>query len=283
MHTRKTQLARQVLTQLALLLVAAFVLIPLWSMVRLALDGALKAAPTEFRMWPLEPTFQVFLQVWKTPSQSLSYPGLLRNSLIIAGGAALASILLGASTAYAFARFRFYGRQTGLFAILVGSFLPLVALMTPLYLLLEILHLRSTMFGLALVYTAFSLPFGIWNMRAALQAVPREMEEAAFLDGASLWQTFTRITLPNALPSIGVTALVAFLMGYTEFAIGWLFIERSANMTLAMSLWGMLTFGSLPWSQLAALALMMSVPVIIIFLVLQRALFDKLTFGEMKA
>ncbi len=283
MHKLKLSPGRQILTQFLLVIIGAFVLLPLWSMLRLALDGSLKAAPTEFRLWPIQPTLDVFAKVWQTPAQTLSFLGLLRNSLIIAGGAALASVVVGASSAYAFARFRFRGRQSGIFALLVGAFLPLVALMTPLYLLLEMVHLRSTMFGLILVYTAFNLPFCIWNIRAAFQAVPKELEEAAFLDGASVWQTFTLITLPNALPSIGVAALVAFLMGYSEFAIGWLFIEKSANVTLAMALWGVRTLGSVPWSQLAALSLMMSLPVIIIFLILQKALFDRLTFGEMKA
>jgi ABC-type glycerol-3-phosphate transport system permease component len=136
---------------------------------------------------------------------------------------------------------------------------------------------------LILVYTAFNLPFCIWNMRAAFQAVPKELEEAAFLDGATAFQTFIMVTIPNALPAIGVASLVAFLVGYSEFAIGWLFIEKSSNATLAMALWGVLTLGSVPWSQLAALALMMSVPVVIIFLILQRAIFERLTFGEMKS
>lgn len=282
MHRHRLSILNQILSQLAFILVAVFVLLPLWGMLRLALDGTLKAAPTDFRLWPAQPTLDIFIQMWKTPSQSLSFLGLLRNSLIISGGAALASIATGASAAYAFARFRFRGRQFGLFAILVGAFLPIVALMTPLYILLEVLHLRSSMAGLILVYTAFNLPFSIWNMRIAFQAIPIELEEAAFLDGATPWQAFLLVTLPNALPSIGVAALVAFLVGYSEFAIGWLFIEKSANATLAIALWGVRSLGAVPWSQLAALALMMSLPVIMIFLILQRAIFDRLTFGEMK-
>jgi ABC-type glycerol-3-phosphate transport system permease component len=283
MHKNKIPFWQQVLTQLALLVVAAFVVLPIWSLFRLALDGALKSVPTEFRLWPIQPTLEIFSKVWKTPSQSLSFLGLLKNSLVIAGGASLAAVTLGSTMAYAFARFRFKGRFSGLFAILVGTFLPLVALMTPLYILLETIHLRSTMFGLILVYTAFNLPFCIWNMRAAFQAVPKELEEAAFLDGATAFQTFIMVTIPNSLPAIGVASLVAFLVGYSEFAIGWLFIEKSSNATLAMALWGVLTLGSVPWSQLAALALMMSVPVVIIFLILQRAIFERLTFGEMKS
>ncbi len=279
---RKISFWQQILTQLALLLAAAFVLIPIWGLLRVALDGAIKSVPTSLTFWPEKLTLDVFTRMWKTPSQSLSYLGLLRNSLTVAGGSALAAVVLGASTAYGFARYRFPGRQTGLFAILVGAFLPLVALMTPLYILLETIKVRGTLVGLVLVYTAFALPFCIWNMRSAFQSVPRELEEAAFLDGATALQTFLQIDLPMALPAIGVAALVAFLTGYSEFAIGWLFVENSKNVTLAMALWGLLTFGSSPWSQLAAFALMMSLPVIAVFLILQRALFDRLMFGAVE-
>jgi len=276
---RRLSPLQQLAIQGALLLVAAFVLIPLWGLVRIALDGSIKSVPTSFSIWPQEITFKVFEQVWKTPSQSLSFPGLLRNSLLVAGSSALAAVVMGASMAYAFARFRFRGREPGLIVILVGAFLPLVALMTPLYVLLESLKLRSTLFGLILVYTAFALPFCIWNMRAAFQSVPAEMEEAAFLDGAGPLATFLQITLPNALPAIGVAALLAFLTAYSEFAIGWLFVENSQNVTVAMALWGIITMGSYPWSQLAAMAILMSLPVVIVFLVLQRALFDRMVFG----
>lgn len=276
---RRISLARQIAIQAALLVVAAFVLMPLWGLVRIALDGSIKSVPTEFHFLPQQLTLDVFAQVWKTPSQTLSFAGLLRNSLLVAGGSALAAVVMGASMAYAFARFRFRGREPGLIAILVGAFLPLVALMTPLYILLETLKLRSTLVGLILVYTAFALPFCIWNMRAAFQSVPVEMEEAAFLDGAGPLTAFLRITLPNALPAIGVAALLAFLTAYSEFAIGWLFVENSQNVTVAMAVWGILTMGSYPWSQLAAMAILMSLPVVVIFLVLQRALFDRMVFG----
>ena len=270
---------RQLATQLLLILVAIFVLIPIWGMLRIALDGAIKSVPTQFNLLPAQPTLAVFEKVWHTPSQTLSFLGLLKNSLLVSGASALAAVIMGASMAYAFARFRFRGREPGLIAILVGAFLPLVALMTPLYILLEIINLRSSLVGLILVYTAFALPFCIWNMRAAFQSIPLEMEEAALLDGASPLGTFLRITLPNALPAIGVAALLAFLTAYSEFAIGWLFVENSQNVTLAMALWGILTMGSYPWSQLAAMAILTSLPVVVIFLALQHNLFDRMIFG----
>jgi ABC-type glycerol-3-phosphate transport system permease component len=151
--------------------------------------------------------------------------------------------------------------------------------MTPLYILLSELGVRTTLFGLMIVYTAFSMPFCIWNMRVAFQAIPLEIEESAYLDGASNWVTFLRITLPLALPSIAVAALLAFLLGYTEFAIGWLFVESSENVTMAMAVSGMMRRSGAEWSNLSALALLMSIPVVVIFMFLYRYLMRGLLTG----
>lgn len=264
---------QQVISQLILGIIAVFAVLPIWSMARIAFDGSINGAPTEFRLWPTEPTLAVFNHVWSKPSQSLIIPGLLKNSLIVSGGAALLSVVFGLSMAYAFARFRFPGRQTGLFIIFLGAFLPLVALMTPLYILLSSIGLRTSLLGLMIVYTAFAMPFCIWNMRNAFQAVPIELEEAAFLDGASFFTTFRLVTLPLALPAIAVAALLAFLIGYTEFAIGWLFVESSNNVTLAMAVSGMMRQTGAEWSRISAIAIIMSIPVVIIFLILHRFLF----------
>jgi arabinogalactan oligomer/maltooligosaccharide transport system permease protein len=269
---------QQIIYQLGLVLVALFALAPVWGLARLALDGAIKGAPTDFRIWPEQFTLSIFQEVWQKPSQTLAVPGLLRNSLIVAGGAALSSVALGAGMAYAFARFRFPGHRAGLFGLLVGALLPPVALMTPLYILLSTLQLRTSLFGLMIVYTAFSMPFCIWNMRSAFQAVPKDLEESAFLDGATPFVAFWQVTLPLALPSIAVAALLAFLIGYTEFAIGWLFVESSSNVTLAMAVSGMQGQSGV-WSKESALALLMSLPVVAIFLLLQRYLLRGLLIG----
>jgi len=269
----------QIVTYVLLILVALFVLLPIWGMLRLAFDGALKGAPLSFRIWPETFSLAAFGKAWEAPSQSLSFLGLLRNSLIIAGGVALISVVVGASMAYAFARFRFPGRRAGLFGLLLGVLLPQVAIMTPLYILLSMLGIRASLLGLMVVYTAFAMPFCIWNMRASFQAVPKELEEAAFLEGATPLVAFWRITLRLALPAIAVAGLMAFLVGYTEFAIGWLFVESGDNVTLAMAISGMMGI-SLPWSNLSALAVLMSLPVVLIFLVLQRYLMRGLLIGR---
>ncbi len=272
---------QQIFSQLALILIGLFVILPIWSMSRLAFDSSLKSRPVEFRLFPKQIGLTPMEQVLDRPYQSVKFSDLLKNSLLVSGGAALAAIVFGVSLAYAFARFRFPGQKVGLFLMLLTAMLPPIAFTTPLYVVLSILKIRTTLLGLATIYAAFAMPFCIWNMRAAFQATPKELEEAAYLDGAGNFRTFLNISLPLAIPSIAVSALIAFLMGYSEFAIGWLFIDRSENVTLAMSIYSILASGATqPWSQIGSLALIMSVPVVIIFIILQRTLLDQMLLGN---
>jgi arabinogalactan oligomer / maltooligosaccharide transport system permease protein len=272
---------RQLGTQLLLALIGLFVILPIWGIIRLAFDGSLQSRPTEFLLLPKEWSLTAFMDVLDKPYQSVDFDILLKNSLIVSFGAALIAILLGLSLAYAFARFRFPGRQMGLFALLLTAILPPVAFMTPLYILLTMLQIRTTLFALVIVYASFAMPFCIWNMRAAFQSISKELEEAAFLDGASDFKTFIYITLPLALPSIAVAGLIAFLMAYSEFAIGWLFVEKADTVTLAMAIYAIMQSGNAqPWSYLGSLAIIMSIPVVIIFILFQRTLLERLMFGE---
>jgi len=277
---RKISFLRQIGSQLILVVIGLYVILPIWGMARLAFDGSLIARPTEFRWLPKVFSLDTFFKVLDKPYQSVNFTALLGNSLTVSFGAALAAMLLGASLAYAFARFRFPGRKPGLFILLLAALLPPIAFTTPLYIVLSLLKIRTTLLGLTVVYAAFAMPFCIWNMRAAFQAIPKELEEAAFLDGAGNVTTFIYITLPLALPSIAVAALIAFLMAYSEFAIGWLFVEKPNTVTLAMSIYAMMQSGSAqPWSYIGSLVLIMSAPVVAIFLLLQRTLLDRMMFG----
>jgi ABC-type glycerol-3-phosphate transport system permease component len=272
---------QQILSQLALALIGLYVITPIWGILRLAFDSTIKGRPTEFRWFPKVFSIQPLLSVLDRPYQSVLFITLLQNSLLVSISAALAAVILGISLAYAFARFRFPGRQSGLFLILLTAVLPPVAFTTPLYLLLSLLKLRTTLLGLSIVYAAFAMPFCVWNLRVAFQSIPKELEEAAFLDGAGYFTTFWRITLPLAIPSIAVAALIAFLMAYSEFTIGWLFVEKAETVTLAMSIYAILTSGSAqPWSQMGSLASLMSAPVIVIFLIFQRTLLERMMFGN---
>jgi arabinogalactan oligomer/maltooligosaccharide transport system permease protein len=281
---RRISTSRQILSQGSFILAGLFVIIPIWGILRLAFDGSLTSRPTEFRLFPKDFTLAPLARAWEDPYQTVTFPDLLRNSIVVGLGAALVAVILGASLAYGFARFRFPGHQTGLFVLLLAALLPLIAFATPMYVLLSALHVRTSLLALIIVYAAFAMPFCIWNMRSAFQAVPNELEEAAFLDGAGNFTSFLRITLPLAIPSIAVAALIAFLMAYSEFTIGWLFVDRAANVTLAMAIYATLASGSIqPWSITGSLMLMMSIPVVIIFLVMQRTLLDRWLFGSVSA
>jgi len=280
---RRISFIQQLFTQIALITVGFFVILPIWGIARLAFDGSLKGRPTEFHLLPKVWSLGPFLQVLDKPYQSVNFATLLKNSLLVSFGAAIIAILLGISLAYAFARFRFPARQAGLFALLLTAVLPPVAFLTPLYIILGLMKIRTTLLALVLVYSAFAMPFCIWNMRAAFQAISKEVEEAAFLDGAGDLTSFIFITLPLALPSIAVAGLIAFLMAYSEFTLGWLFVDKADNVTLAMSIYAIVqtqySGGAQPWSYLGSLAIIMSIPVVVIFLILQRTLLERMMFG----
>lgn len=277
---RKLSFVGQVVSQVFLFLVGLYVIIPIWGMLRLAFDGSLLSRPTEFRLFPKAFSIQPLFEVLDRPYQSVQFTTLFKNSMVVSFGAALLAIILGASLAYAFARFRFPGRRPGLFVLLLTAVIPPIAFATPLYIVLSILKLRTTLMGLVIVYAVFAIPFCIWNLRAAFQSVPRDLEEAAHLDGAGNFAAFRYVTLPLALPSMGIAGLIAFLMSYSEFAIGWLFVDKAQTVTLAMSIYAMVQSGNAqPWSILGSLVLIMSLPVIIIFLIFQRTLLERMMFG----
>lgn len=278
---RKLSVVGQILSQVFLFLVGLYEIIPIWGMLRLAFDGSLLSRPTEFRLFPKVFSIQPLFEVLDRPYQSVQFVTLFKNSMVVSFGAALLAIILGASLAYAFARFRFPGRRPGLFVLLLTAVIPPIAFATPLYIVLSILKLRTTLMGLVIVYAVFAIPFCIWNLRAAFQSVPRDLEEAAHLDGAGNFAAFRYVTLPLALPSIGIAGLIAFLMSYSEFAIGWLFVDKAQTVTLAMSIYAMVQSGNAqPWSILGSLVLIMSLPVIIIFLIFQRTLLERMMFGS---
>jgi ABC-type glycerol-3-phosphate transport system permease component len=275
----------QLLRQALLALVALFVLAPIWVLFTMATDGTMTGYPDGFHPLPVNFTLDHFGDALRSDFVDTGFIGLLRNSLLVSGFAALVAVVFGATMAYAFARLRFPGNRGGLIAILLGAFLPPIALGLPLFVLVITLErnipalktdtfdLRDSTISLTVLYATFALPLTIWLMRAAFRAVPADLEAAAFVDGASRFTAFRRVTLPLAMPSILVAALVSFLLAYTEFALAWMFIESEKNVTLAMVL-AMETTGffTANWSLTAAYGLLMAVPVVIVFVLLQRLL-----------
>ena len=274
------------LAHLTLLAFCAFSLFPVVWVISMALDPASAARPTELHLIPHGVTFEAFRQVLANPTEidGLSFWRLLGNSLLLSLGTTVFGILLGASSAYAFSRFNFPGRKAGLMVFIVLQMFPAICSIAPLYVLLSTLHIRTSLVGLMIAYSAGTLPFAIWNLKGYFDTVPKDLEEAALIDGCTRTQTFWQVVLPLSAPAVAVTALFGFMSGWTEIILAWTMLENPKTFTLAMALYGMVgQYGTFkPWNQVAAMSLIISLPVVVVMLFLQRYIVSGLTSGGVK-
>ncbi|MCU0491647.1 MAG: carbohydrate ABC transporter permease [Chloroflexaceae bacterium] len=279
MNSQRLTRWQQLKTQAQLALAGLFVLLPVLWLVRLAFDGTILTRPKDFALIPNQWTWANLAQAWAEPRGGTTFLELLRNSLLVSGGTALVALLIGATAAYAFARFRFPGRRAGLFGALVLVTLPPAGLIAPFFLYLSALRIRTTLLGLVVVYSAIAVPFALWTLRNAMQGVPLELEEAAMLDGATRWTVFRRITLPLVAPSAAVAGFIAFVLAWSEFALGWAFVSDPNQVTLAMAINGMRDANSVSWGLLSATALLVTLPVVVIFYALGSTVINGLSLG----
>lgn len=298
MNKKSKAILSQIGYQVFLLCVTAVVLFPIVWMVSIAIDPRNIDKPLNLTLIPPGATFEAFRKVLFEPnlvlcanpadaSTCMTFLKLLGNSLYVSLGTALFSVVLGASAAYAFSRFKFIGRQAGMLAFIALLMLPGTATIAPLYVLLSQIKiggepLRTTLLGLAVAYTSGSLPFAIWNLKGYFDTVPKELEEAALIDGATVTGAFVRVILPLSVPALAVTVLLGFMTGWTEFVLAWLFLEDPSKFTLAMALRSMQGQFTTPWSQFFAMALVMSIPPVLLFFALQRYIVSGLTVGGVK-
>jgi arabinogalactan oligomer / maltooligosaccharide transport system permease protein len=282
----KMTLKRQIVSQVLALALLVIVLFPVLWIVSMALDPRDVSRPTSFI--PPGASLKSFAKVFATPTPNpVTFPELARNSAFLAVGVSLFTVILGTTAAYAFSRFHFPGRQLGMLGFIIVLMVPSIATITALFVLLNIVlgpTLRNSIFGVGVAMVASSLPFAIWNMKGFIDTIPRELEEAAYIDGASANQTFFSIMLPLALPGLAVTALLGFMAGWQEFALSWQFISNPKWFTLTMALYGMQGqyAANTPWSQFAAMSILVSVPILIVFFALQKYIIGGLTLGGVK-
>jgi arabinogalactan oligomer/maltooligosaccharide transport system permease protein len=190
--------------------------------------------------------------------------------------------VIAAPTAYALARMKFFGKDMGLSALLATQMFPAVATMVPLYVLLDALGLIDSRFGLVLVYATTAVPFAIFQLKTAFEAVPRELEEAALVDGATRFGAFARVALPLVKPSLGTTALFAFMSAWNEFILAATLLSKESSFTLPVVLERFVGEHSAQWGTFAAGAILVSVPVMAFFYVVQRHIVAGLSAGGVK-
>ena len=205
------------------------------------------------------------------------------NSALVAIFTTVLGVFLACTAAYAFSRFKFPGRRPGMMAFLVSQMFPGTLMLIPLYIIMvQVLGLGSTRLGLVIVYATTSIPFSVWMLKGYFDTIPHELEEAAVIEGASAGTIFWRIVLPLAKPAVAITALFSFMTAWNEFILAATFMDKEEMYTAPVGLRFFVGGFSQQWGYFAAGSIIVSIPVVILFLYLQKYLVSGLTAGSVK-
>ncbi len=207
----------------------------------------------------------------------------IANSAVIAAATTVVGVALACTGAYAFSRFRFPGRKAGMMAFLVSQMFPGTLTLIPLYIIIvQWLGLGGTRFGLVIVYATTSIPFSVWMLKGYFDTIPKELEEAALIEGAGPGTIFWRIILPLAKPAIAITALFSFMTAWNEFILAATFMSQEEMYTAPVGLKFFVGGFQQQWGYFAAGSIIVAVPVVVLFLYLQKYLVSGLTAGSVK-
>ncbi|WP_236644031.1 carbohydrate ABC transporter permease [Sorangium cellulosum] len=277
--------AQRTLRALFYLLVAAVVVFTVfpfvWAFVSsIKPDDELFTTPV--RYWPGRPT----LENYRLVLDNGEFQTALLNSVIVAVSVTALSLAVGSLAAYALGRFRFRGRSAVLYVVLAMTIFPQIAVLGALFEMINFFKLYNQLPALVLTYLIFTLPFTVWVLTGFLKAIPREIEEAAYVDGATPWQVFTRIMLPLSVPGMATTGILAFIAAWNEFLFALSFTQTPDKRTVTYAIQAFSTTTSglyeIPWGQTMAASIVVTVPLVVLTLVFQRRILAGLTAGAVK-
>lgn len=282
MKKRRTAISfhflRAGLSYLALLIFAVFAIYPITRIITIALRPGDQLLSTSLAFIPAGATLKNF-QVLLTETPFLRW---LINSTIIALAVTFTGVALASTAGYALSRFRFAGRGSMLNGLLVTQMFPATMLLLPLYLILVKLSLINSYLGVVIIYTATALPFCIWQLKGHYDTIPLALEESAGIDGCTRWQSFYLVVLPLAAPALVITALFSFMTAWNEYVVAALMLQDVEKFTLPLGLRMFQANMSTQWGLYASGALLVSIPVVIMFLFLSRYLVSGLSSGAVK-
>lgn len=251
-------------------------------------------------LWIVSTSLKSPDQLYKTPPEIISRPIFWKNyvevfrgrpfalnilnSVIVSGSAMFLALLVGSFAAYALARLRFPGRDLILSMVLAVSMFPGIAIVSPLYLFFSRLGLVNTKIALVFPYITFAMPLTIWTLTAFFRDLPMELEEAAKVDGCTPVQAFTKVIIPLAAPGVFTCAILVFIFAWNEFLFARTFLNnaRSYTVPVAMQLFEGVGDYTIPWGQIAAASVIVTLPLIILVLFFQRRIVAGLTAGAIK-
>ena len=230
------------------------------------------------RMWPSRMTFDHYLSV----IHHTDFPLFFRNSVIVAAGTAVFTTLFAAGTGYAFSRFVFRGKFWLIGLMLVTQMFPLVMIIAPIFRMFAPLGLTNSLTGLIIIYTAFNVPFAAFLMQSFFDAVPRELEEAAMIDGATRFGALRQIVLPLTMPGIAATLGFIFTAAWSELLFALMLNSKQDTTTFPVGLLTFVSKFSVDFGQMMAAGVLALIPVCIFFFLIQRHLVQGLTAGAVK-
>jgi len=229
--------------------------------------------------WPQAWSFANFTSVMSDQP----FARWILNSAIIAIASTVVGVALACTAAYAFSRFKFPGRRAGMMSFLVSQMFPGVLTLIPLYIIIvQWLGLGSTHVGLVIVYATTSVPFSVWMLKGYFDTIPKELEEAAVIEGAGPGKIFWTIVLPLAKPAIAITALFSFMTGWNEFILAATFMDQELMYTAPVGLRFFVGGFQQQWGYFAAGSIIVSIPIVLLFFYLQQYLVSGLTAGSVK-
>jgi N,N'-diacetylchitobiose transport system permease protein len=260
------------------LLVFVVMIFPVYWMVSTAFKPGLDVLSYTPKWFPSPATLQHFEDAIDRPY----FWRTVANSLIIAGAVVTISLVLAFLGAVALAKFRFYGRRGFIFTIIAVQMVPLTALIIPLSIMLGRAGYANTLTGVIVTYLAFVLPFCVWTLRGFVLGIPRELEEAAMVDGSTRFGAFVRILLPLVAPGFVATSIFAFIQVWNEFIIAYVLLHDEDKQTLAVWLAGFSTQRGTDFGGLMAGATLTALPVVVFFMLVHRRVAFGLTAGAVR-
>ncbi len=263
---------------LALAAYVAFALFPLYWLVKIAVTPDKLLYTEGTAMWPSRMSWANFEAVLFYSD----FMAFFRNSLIVSLGTAFFVTLFASGAGYAFSRFRFRGKGIVIFIMLLTQMFPLLMLIAPIYRIVGALGLLNSLESLIIVYTAFNIPFAAFLMQSFFDGIPKDLEEAAMIDGCTRFQALRRVVLPLTLPGMAATLGFVFTAAWSELLFALMLINSNEAMTFPVGLLTFVSKFSVDWGQMMAAGVLALIPSCLFFVFIQRYLVQGLTSGAVK-
>jgi arabinogalactan oligomer/maltooligosaccharide transport system permease protein len=204
------------------------------------------------------------------------------NSTLISFVVTVTGVALASTAGYALSRYNFVGKKSSMFGLLTTQMFPATMLLLPMYIMLIKLQLINSYLGIIIIYSATALPFCVWQMKGYYDTIPFSLEESARIDGCTRWQAFYKIIFPLAAPALVITALFSFMTAWSEYIVANQILQDTELYTLPLGLKSFQSNLTTEWGLYAAAALIVSIPVVILFIILSKWLVSGLTLGSVK-